>query len=87
MVMRIEKVLEGPTHVLRLSGRIESEQIDELRAQIGGSVRVTVLDLGHIQLVDLDAIRFLAACERDGIELSNCPRFVREWIVSETPSI
>ncbi|MGH7741783.1 MAG: hypothetical protein ACRENS_07165 [Candidatus Eiseniibacteriota bacterium] len=85
--MRIEKVLEGARNVLRLSGRIESEQIDELKAQIDGSARITVLDLTDVQLVDVEAVRFFAAWESDGIELCNCPQFVREWIVSETPRI
>jgi hypothetical protein len=41
-----------------------------------------VLDLQEVQLVDHDAVRFLAGCEADGTQLEHCPAYIREWIVS-----
>ena len=87
MVLKIEKVSDGPETVLRLSGRIQSEQVEELKAQIDGNTRRLVLDLEQVRLVDLDAAHFLAVCETKGIELRHCPPYVREWIVSEKPRI
>ena len=43
--------------------------------------------LRTVRLVDLDAVRFLAAAERRGVELRNLPRYVREWIFIETPRL
>jgi len=40
-----------------------------------------------VRLVDLDAVHFLAVCERKGIELRHCSAYVREWILSEKPRI
>jgi hypothetical protein len=87
MVLKIEKVSDGPNVLLRLSGRIESQQVQELKVQIDGSEKKFVLDLEQVRLVDLDAVHFLAVCETKGIELRHCPPYVREWIRSEKPRI
>jgi len=39
-----------------------------------------VLDLQEVTLVGLEIVRFLAACDVRGIELRNCPGFIREWL-------
>ena len=87
MVLKIEKVSDGPNVLLRLSGRIESQQVQELKAQIDSSKKKFILDLEQVRLVDLDAVHFLAVCEAKGIELRHCPPYVREWIRSEKPRI
>jgi hypothetical protein len=85
MVLKIEKVSDGPGILLRLSGRIESQQVQELKAQIDGRKKKFIFDLEHVRLVDLDAVHFLAVCEAKGIELRHCPPYVREWILLERP--
>jgi anti-anti-sigma regulatory factor len=87
MVLRIERVSDGPDVLLRLSGRIQSQQVQELKAQIEGSSLRFVLDLEQVRLVDLDAVHFLAVCETRGIELRHCLPYVREWILSEKSRI
>ena len=85
MVLKIEKVSDGPNVLLRLSGRIESQQVQELKALIDGSKKRFIFDLEHVRLVDLDAVHFLAVCEAMGIELRHYPPYVREWILLEKP--
>lgn len=67
-----------------LSGRIDEEQVSELRQVLETETAATriaiVLDLADVRLVCREAVKFLAACEADGIELRNCPSYVREWI-------
>jgi hypothetical protein len=87
MVLKIEEVSDGPNVFLRLSGRIESQQVQELKALIDGSKRKIIFDLEHVRLVDLDAVHFLAVCEAKKIELQHCPPYVREWILVERPRI
>jgi anti-anti-sigma regulatory factor len=87
MVLRIEKVSDEQDTVLRLSGRIGSEEVQDLKAQIDGSKHRMVLDLEQVRLVHLDAVHFLAVCENQGIELRHCPPYVREWILSEKARI
>jgi anti-anti-sigma regulatory factor len=67
-----------------LSGRIDEEQVVELQklleGEAGGSSTAVVLDLADVRLVDRDAVKFLADCEAGGVQLRNCPPYVREWI-------
>jgi hypothetical protein len=42
-----------------------------------------ILDLRDVRLADREAVRFLTACEADGMTLENCPAYVREWIARE----
>jgi len=86
MVLRIEKVSEGPLMILRLSGRIQSEHVDQFRAQIEGSTQRVMLDLDEVKLVDRDVVRFLALCETKGVELNQCSPYIRDWIDRERVS-
>ena len=45
MVLRIERVSSTQLTILRLSGRLQSEHVKELKAQIEASARRVVLDL------------------------------------------
>jgi anti-anti-sigma regulatory factor len=83
MTFRSEKVSDGKNTVLWLSGRIQSEHLEDLRSQIESNGDTIVLDLDEVTLVDVGVIRFLGSCESGGIELRHCPPFVREWIARE----
>jgi anti-anti-sigma regulatory factor len=74
--------------VFRVIGRIDSENVAELKTLIDAEAKGqhVALDLSELTLVDEDAVRFLAGCEADGIELRNCPAYVREWITRERGS-
>jgi len=41
-------------------------------------------NIEEITLVDLDIVQLLARCEAKGLELLNCPPYIREWISRET---
>ena len=83
MVLRIERVSRRRLMILRLSGRLQSEHLEELKAQIESSLQQVVLDLEGVKLVDQDSVCFLAACEADGVELSHCSPYIRDWISRE----
>jgi anti-anti-sigma regulatory factor len=86
MVLRIERVSRTQLTILRLSGRLQSEHVEELQAQIEASARRVVLDLEGVKLVDQDSVCFLAACETDGIQLRHCSPYIRDWISREKAS-
>ena len=86
MTLRIEKHSDAGKVVVRVSGRISSEYIEELKAEIMGEKPGTVLDLEHVTLVDVEGIRFLGLCEADGMELLHCSPYIREWIARERQS-
>jgi anti-anti-sigma regulatory factor len=83
MVLRIEKVSDGPPMILRLSGRLQSEHVDQLKAQIEGSTHRVILDLEEVKLVDRNVVCFLGLCEATGVELSQCSPYIRDWIDRE----
>jgi hypothetical protein len=71
--------------VFSLSGRIESDDVAELQRifsleAVGQDI---ALDLRDVTLVDREAVKFLARCEVERIELGNCPAYIREWIDAE----
>jgi hypothetical protein len=83
-MLRIQRREKGEV-VFTLSGRMDAENIAELKVLLGAEAkdRRMVLDLRDLTLVDRDAIGFLEHCERAGIKLGNCPAYVREWITRE----
>ena len=83
MTLRIETTSDGQTATLRLIGRIESEYLDELQAQVQRHRPRLVLDFNEVSLVDVGVVRFLIACEAQGIELLNCAPYIREWMARE----
>lgn len=83
MVLRIESVSDGRIVVLRLSGRLQAEQVEQLREQIEKSRMRVILDLSEVKLVDRDAVRFLGTCEANGVQLSQCSPYIRDWIDRE----
>ena len=83
MTLRIETTRGRQWTTVKLIGRIQTEHLSALRAQldaIGGSI---VLDLGELSLVNLDVVQFLRTCESQGTQLLNCPTYIRKWIDSE----
>jgi anti-anti-sigma regulatory factor len=83
-MLKITRASNGEV-VLRLSGRMDAENIGELEALLREEAcdRRTVLDLKDLTLVDQDVVRFLRGCEADGIQLRNCPAYIREWVNQE----
>jgi hypothetical protein len=69
--------------VLRVSGRIQAPHVDTLRELLGREKDRVAIDLKEVILVDREAVRLLALSEANGIELRNCPAYIREWVAKE----
>ena len=71
--------------MFKVSGRMDAENVDELKRLFGAEAggRRIALDLKDLTLVDQDAVSFLNGCEADNITLKNCPAYIREWITRE----
>jgi len=82
-MLRIDKQSRGCLTTVRLSGRIQSDRIASIRSAMDDSCARKILDLSEVTLVGLKVVRFLIACEDEGIELLGCPPFIREWIARE----
>jgi hypothetical protein len=82
MILKIDRGSEGGRTILRLSGRIQSQQLEQLKMQMEGSPEAA-LDLKDVKLVDREVVRFLGLCELNGTELWHCSPYIREWILKE----
>jgi len=84
MDFKVQRLESGDDSVVfSISGRIQAEHTETLRELLEREGGRTALDLREVILVDRDAVRFLAHCETAGIELRNCPAYVREWVRRE----
>jgi hypothetical protein len=83
-MFRIQRLGNGEV-VFALSGRMDKEDIADLETLIRSEPdgQPTALDLKDLTLAGQEAIGFLDRCEASGIELKNCPGYVREWIRRE----
>jgi hypothetical protein len=62
---------------------MEAQHVAELKKLFDGDYRKIILDLRDLRLADRGAVRFLRACEADGMKLEKCPAYVREWMDRE----
>jgi anti-anti-sigma regulatory factor len=86
-MLRIVRSIDAGTTTLTVSGRIDSEQLTELRRSVEEErSRDVVLDLVEVSLVDVEAVRFLMQCETEGVRIARCPAYVREWMAREKGS-
>lgn len=79
-MLKIERTGSDSNDVLTLTGRIASDDVQTLKASMDQGELPCAVDLTHVDLIDLDAVRFLAALEMRGIELRNGRSHVRAWI-------
>jgi anti-anti-sigma regulatory factor len=84
---RIHHSVQAGANVFVLSGVLDAEHATRLRELLARAAdgRI-VLDLKDVTLVDRAAVEFLARVEMAGIELVNCPEYVRSWIAAESES-
>jgi hypothetical protein len=79
MTLRIEQVKER----IRLSGEFRVGHLDQVKTEIERCASPIVLDLEELDLIDLEGVRFLNACEAEGVSILNCSAYIREWMLQE----
>ena len=83
MTVRIEKETHRLKTMIRVSGRLKSTHVDELKTQLEAAQSRIVLDLNGVTLVDVEIVRFLNDCEKNGVELLHCWPYIQEWMSRE----
>jgi hypothetical protein len=83
MTFKIERTHSGKVTTLQLIGRLGSDCLEELKAQIEHSDTQVVLDLTEAGLVAVEVVRFLNACRDEGVGIANIPPYIREWMLCE----
>ena len=72
--------------ILALEGSVGAAALPEITRHIKNGEhnrRQVALDLGEVTLLDRAAVRFLAGQLRRGVELMNCPVYLKRWISRE----
>lgn len=85
MSCRIDRVVSREDLVVfQVSGRITAQELGMLQDLLRQESGAVAIDLKDVLLVDRDAVKFLALSEFNGLELRNCPAYIREWITRES---
>jgi len=79
MTLKIERIRSR----IRLSGEFRSAHLDQVKAEIELCESPAVLDLEELDLIDLEGVRFLNACEEKGVLILHCSPYIREWMLQE----
>src|ERR1700675_2535020 len=81
-ILKIERIRDSRKVRLRLSGEFRSHHLDQVKAEISRGEPIA-LDLEEVDLVDIEAIRFLNAREDEGISVLHCSPYIQEWMSRE----
>jgi hypothetical protein len=83
MTLKIERISGKRRTRICLSGQLRSEHLDQLKSEVERGGPRVALDLEEVDLVDIDAVRFLNAFESMGVSILHCSPYIREWMVRE----
>ena len=85
MTCRIDRRVVGQDRaMLCISGRITEDGGNTLRSLLEQEGDIVIIDLRDVLIVDREAVKLLAVYESNGVELRNCPAYIREWVTRET---
>ena len=83
MAFKLERHFDGRCTTIRLIGHMKAEHLAQLNALIKeGGAKVT-MNLEEVDLVDIDGVRFLNACESAGVSVLHCSPYIRKWMLQE----
>ena len=83
MTLKIRPVAGKRETRICLSGQLRFEHLDQLKSEIERSGPSVTLDLEELDLVDIEGVRFLNACEAAGVSILHCSPYIREWMLQE----
>ncbi len=83
MTLKIDNRRLGDELVVQLIGNLSVEHLAEVKAQVYIGGYHVVIDVAEVTLVSVEGIRFLNACEDDGIDVINASPYIAEWITLE----
>jgi hypothetical protein len=83
MTLKIKRIYEKHGTRMHLSGALRCSNLVDLRTDIEQLGRPAILDLDELNVVDINGVRFLNECQAQGIQVANCPPYIREWMLQE----
>jgi len=83
MTLKIKQISGKRETRICLSGQLRSEHLEQLKSEVERGGPRIALDLEEVDLVDIEGVRFLNACESAGISILHCSHYIREWMLQE----
>jgi hypothetical protein len=83
MTLKIKRIAGKRNTRICLSGQFRSEHLGQVMSEIERDGPSVTLDLKELDLVDIDAVRFLSECESAGVQILRCSPYIREWMLQE----
>jgi hypothetical protein len=82
VMLKIERIADELGTRIRMSGQLRGDQLEQVIAEVqcGGAI---ALDLEEVDLVDVEAVRFLNTCEAQQIGVWHCSPYIKEWMLRE----
>jgi len=66
-----------------LVSELRCSHLFDVRAEIEHVGQPATLDLDEVDVVDIDGVRLLNECQKQGIQVVNCSPYIREWMLQE----
>src|SRR5277367_3941119 len=82
-MLKIERISVKGRMRVRLIGTFKAEHINQVKAEIESCDPAPALDLEEVDLVDVEAVRFLNACRLKGIQVLHASAYIRTWMSQE----
>jgi hypothetical protein len=83
MTLKIRPVAGKRETRICLSGQLRAEHLEQLKSEVERGGPSVALDLEELELVDVEGVRFLNACESAGVSILHCSPYIREWMLQE----
>jgi ABC-type transporter Mla MlaB component len=83
MTLKIKRMCEEHGTRICLSGELRCPHLAAVRAEIEQAAQPATLDLDEIDIVDIEGVCLLNECQAQGIQVVNCSRYIREWMLQE----
>jgi ABC-type transporter Mla MlaB component len=84
MTLKIQRHIKKDNARFTLCGQIDARELPELQRLLAAEKQgYVVLDLTEVKFVDREAVKFLVHCQESGIKVTNCPAYIREWLLRE----
>jgi hypothetical protein len=83
MTLKLKRICEKHGTRLCMSGELRCAHVVDLRTEIEQVRQLATLDLGEVDVIDIEGIRLLNECQVRGIEVVNCSPYIREWMLQE----
>ena len=85
-MLKTVRIRERGKTRIRLSGELRFADLEDVRAEVARVAPPVILDLEEVDLVDIHGIRWLNACQAQGVEVENCAPYICEWMFQEALS-